>query len=154
MRLFAPVAWILLLPIGFALSAGCGDSVPEEAFSPLHRPGEDCIECHSESGSAFKTPFTIAGTVYPQPNAEVTEGVEGITVLITDFKGQKRRIVTNEVGNFYTDELLNFPVEAAVEGGLPTKVIRAKFGSIANGRCNLCHNIPPLYGTPGRVYFN
>lgn len=86
---------------------------------PLMSPGEDCLGCHD---GVDATPWTVAGTWRPQ----------GSTVSISDSAGRTLRLVTNQVGNFYTAEDLTFPLRVSVNGELMEP-------DVTYGGCNHCH---------------
>jgi hypothetical protein len=89
------------------------------ATGPLMLPGQDCITCHD--GSAAKR-FTVAGTWLPQ----------GATVVLTDANGTTITLTTNQVGNFYTDAALAFPLTVRVNA-------ETMPAAVTYGGCNRCH---------------
>ena len=66
---------------------------------PYHRAGQACVTCHQEGGPASDFPYTVAGTVFAQPNRQV--GVEKAEIRMTDADGTKYIAETNCSGNFY-----------------------------------------------------
>ena len=114
--------------------------------SPLMHPGDDCIECHS-SGEGPE--FQIAGTVMGDYTDTVDcNGVEGVTVRITDGDGTPHEMVTNAAGNFYTNETWPTPlsVELEFEGRTSHMV-----SSPASNDCMSCHTETGENAAPGRI---
>jgi len=146
-----------------AILAACGDPVhsnevdalgPEKngvSPGPNHRPGQPCVICHGSSGPASPQ-FAIGGTIYlvkGQPDP-----APGVTVKITDSRGQTRTATTNKVGNFYIlasdwDPLPPHTVELGYTGGY-TANMGTKIGR--DGSCAGCHFGKPGPDTPGPVY--
>lgn len=122
---------------------------PRGGGSPTMQPGSDCLACHVQGGSAGNEPFTAAGTVFGSPTAALDQGVEGVEVLLSDAPGKTVTLVTNSVGNFYTQEPLVFPIRAKLRRG---DSVAAMPFPIANGGCASCHTVPPAGGAPGRLY--
>jgi hypothetical protein len=82
-------------------------------------PNQDCLACH-DGAQARK--WTAAGTWTRS----------GATVTLRDAGGQAVTLTTNQVGNFYTDAALAFPLTAVVDGSqMPVPV--------TYGGCNRCH---------------
>jgi hypothetical protein len=90
-----------------------------EPPGPLMSPGQDCLACHD--GTAAKL-WSVAGTWLPQ----------GSNVLITDRNQTTVTLSTNQVGNFYTDAPLVFPLTVRVNGDTMP-------GTLTYGGCNRCH---------------
>ena len=86
---------------------------------PLMAPGQDCLACHDGKGAKR---FTAAGTWSSR----------GDTVVLVDASGTRVTLVANEVGNFYTDAPLAFPLTASV-GGERMEI------PLTYGGCNRCH---------------
>ncbi len=86
---------------------------------PLMAPGQDCLACHDGTGAKR---FTIGGTWPPQ----------GQAVTVTDAHGTTVTLTTNEVGNFYSDAALVFPLAASVGGSRMEP-------PLDYGGCNRCH---------------
>jgi hypothetical protein len=100
--------------VALLLGAAC---VPSEG--PLMEPGQDCLRCH-DGGEARR--WTVAGTWAPR----------GTQVTIADSAGKSFTLRTNDVGNFYTAESLQFPLTVSVQGTpMPTPA--------TYGGCNRCH---------------
>lgn len=115
------------------------------------RPGEACINCHSQSSEAPL--FVIAGTVYStgdQPNdCNGTNGNGAAVVVITDANGVEHRISVNQAGNFsLAGASIPTPFHVRVDLGTAT---RAMASAQSNGDCNSCHTPTGLNGAPGRI---
>lgn len=103
-----------LLAIG---AAGCVFETPEERLQAAqgeyydgdekHRPGQNCLICHSVDYSPGDDIFAVAGTVYDRPDD--VKGLEGAEVIMLDSDGREFSVLTNSVGNFM--------VEAGGDGG-------------------------------------
>jgi hypothetical protein len=117
--------------------------------SPIMLPGDDCLSCHTVGGEGAGHVWTLAGTVFTGPQAAVTDGVQGAQVLVTDSNGKALTLGTNEAGNFYTAESLQFPVHVEVQQG-NTRI--GMDGHPAVGACNTCHNDPPTDEAIGRIF--
>ncbi len=127
--------WLL-----FCLAA-CGTPV----HSPDMAPGENCLQCHATGDHVW----TVAGTVFDDPNADVTQGVSEAEVLITDSNGKALTLHTTGAGNFYTAEKLAYPLQVQVQKGQE----RFEMGDHPNaGACNDCHSSPPKNGAIGRIF--
>ncbi len=142
----------------FMLLAGCGGDdkdkssvvVDRAAPGPLMRSGENCLSCHREGGAASRKVWTAAGTVFQRADSPLDEGVEGVTVQITDGAGKSVSLVTNAVGNFYTPEPLALPLRMAVERDGKRKEMPIPLQ--AQGACNGCHSYPDaIGGAAGRI---
>jgi hypothetical protein len=116
---------------------------PDEPTGPLMRPGNNCLRCHSSSGEAAAKPFSFGGTIYADASAALCEGVMGVTVRVTDSSGIVVSVVSNEVGNFYSDIALTppFRIEAEVDGRIAVMPIESPTGG-----CTLCHSSPDAVG--------
>jgi hypothetical protein len=89
----------------------CSDPVPDGQLAALpgedptipvgeyHRAGQPCVLCHDPSGPASASPFSIAGTVFQQPQSTI--GLANATVAMTDTTGSSFTVQTNCVGNFF-----------------------------------------------------
>jgi hypothetical protein len=141
---------------GSVVLLGCGSE-----NSPIMRPGEDCLSCHSVGGRARSLPWSAAGTIYATADADPqTGGVMGVHVLLTDALGKKVSLVTNQVGNFYTAETMTPPIAAEIDQGgatipmmrqpVPDDVYGPNSGMQGVG-CNGCHTQPSFGGAQGRI---
>jgi hypothetical protein len=112
-------------------------------------PGDDCLSCHSGAAAkAVDAPvWTIAGTVYPYPDANPDDGLEGIHIHVSDAAGTTFTLKSNQAGNFYSAENVAFPLEVCVERGGATRCME----NVVQGSCNSCHTIPSQNHAPGRV---
>lgn len=147
--------WVMMM-----LLAGCGappedcvvptsaELAPGETTGHLMRPGQNCLRCHSLSGSAKAKPFSVGGTVYPSAEAGVCAGVAGVTVRVTDSKGKRVELVTNLVGNFFSAEALTPPL--SMEAELDGRVAQMP-GTAPTGGCALCHSWPDAVSALGRI---
>jgi hypothetical protein len=129
--------------LALAASAACG--IPDEG--PAMRPGQDCLSCHN--GDIAKQ-WTVAGTVYSDPNAPIEAGEPGAQVIVTDANQRVLTLTTNEAGNFYTAEMLVAPLSVQIQRGTYRMVMDE---APATGSCNSCHTIPvgdP--DAPGRLF--
>ncbi len=107
-----------LLPLTALLSAGC---IPDPG--PMMRPGSDCLECHGGGGGEEDAvAWTVAGTF----------GQQGSRVWIQDATGWSFTLTANQAGNFYTRELVRFPLSVSVDGA-------AMPAQVTYGGCNRCH---------------
>jgi hypothetical protein len=122
---------------------------------PTHRPGQDCLACHAESGPG-KGVFSIAGTVYATRGSGVPQ--QEVSVGLTDATGTSRTLTSNEAGNFYisVDQWSPvFPVSVTLsaKGVDPTKQTQMQTVMGRNGSCAFCHygadgegsHMPPVY---------
>lgn len=119
---------------------------------PMMRPGDNCLRCHRSERTEYPSApdWTAAGTVYPGPDSPPSDGVPGVTVLLLDADGgEVVSLVTNAVGNFYTQAPLpeGFRVALEYEGErleMPC--------APPTGGCAACHSIPPVGRAPGRLF--
>jgi hypothetical protein len=161
----------LLAGLALTILTACGDQsglnpapIQIAGFSgiPVMNPGQDCLCCHSTSytggglcpysHNASRRPWTVAGTVFGTPDADVDAGIVGAEVLIT-VGGKQYTLVTNQAGNFYTGEDIGDGVFTDVQIQWKGKRMRMNLDSAkAIGACNSCHTVPPLNGALGRLY--
>lgn len=73
-----------------------------------HHPGEDCLMCHYQGGGG--PPFTYGGTLYA--DLAGTLPVEGATIHMIDALGTDTRTTSAANGNFWSYDLVTFPVVA------------------------------------------
>lgn len=143
---------LLVSLIGFGASS-CGIDATEGvgfATGPLMKPGEDCLRCHA-AGSNYPQAkhWSLAGTVYPTPSAEVSSGVAGAHVLVSAADGTLlETLTTNAVGNFYTANAFPSSYRIAVE--YEGQRVEMPCPPPA-GNCGACHSLPPIGGAPGRI---
>jgi hypothetical protein len=143
--------WLIGAVSVCASLAACGSAEPQaEATGPLMRPGQDCLSCHSDGAGRGAPTWSAAGTVYAKADAEADEGVAGVDVLLSAADGSLlQKLVTNDVGNFYTDMPLPAGFRVALE--YQGQHIDMPCPPPA-GLCNACHNDPPIGSAPGRLY--
>jgi hypothetical protein len=121
-----------------------------EDGSPLMNPGEDCIACHSQGeGPAYD----VAGTVYTNLDEPMDcNGVDTVTVEITDADAVVFDLTTNAAGNFTHaagGSTIVFPITAKVLSGAAE---HAMVTPQESGSCNECHTDVGEDGAPaGRV---
>lgn len=120
------------------VAAACllGACIPSEG--PMMKPGQNCMDCHS--GSEDAPSFTAAGTVFMNPGDDPSQGIRGARIHLTDANGRSLTLKSNDAGNFYTREKLEFPLQVTVErdGLLAVMTTPAP-----EGACNKCHTVPP-----------
>jgi hypothetical protein len=116
--------------------------IPQGEF---HRAGQRCTLCHSSTGSASSSPFTLAGTVFAQPARQV--GVSGVEIRLTDSSGTKSPPKkTNCVGNFFftpSEWQPTFPILVAIDKNGTGRSMESPIGRDTD--CGSCHQlgIPP-----------
>jgi len=130
-----------------SLLAGCGE-LGGVTTGKMYA-GADCLACHAAGGLAAERPLTLAGSVFPSPQAGADEGMGGVEVAVTDAAGHTVTLSSNEVGNFFTDEQLAFPLSVEVRWN--GAVARMSL-PVPSGSCNACHALPPMGGATGRVF--
>lgn len=159
MRLLPHVALTAALALGAACAnpvhadavAALGDEKPGVPPGQTHRPGQPCSVCHGGDGPG--PDFAIGGTIYETRG--VDRALKGVTVTLTDAKGETRTPVTNEVGNFYLraeDWSPTFPlfVSLSYPGAVPKDMVSRIGGNIG---CAYCHHgadgepshMPPVF---------
>jgi hypothetical protein len=103
-----------------------------------HFPGEDCLMCHHQGGMEGAPPFTFAGTMFDSSGG--TAPIGGATYHLIDALGTDVVVQTETNGNFYSLELLTFPV-IAFESQCPDVVRMLGPVTEADASCNRsgCH---------------
>lgn len=104
-----------------------------------HRAGQPCVVCHQSGGPASDKPFTVAGTVFAQPNRQV--GVESAEVRMTDADGTKHIAKTNCTGNFFVTAAEwdpKFPILVEVAKGGVRRSMKGPIGR--DPSCAHCHS--------------
>jgi len=122
------------------------------ATGPLMRPGDNCLRCHRDERSDYPSApsWTAAGTVFPGPDSQASDGVPDVRVLLFGADGALlETLVTNEAGNFYTDAKLPEGFRVALEYederiDMPCPP--------PTGGCAACHGVPAVGGAPGRLF--
>jgi hypothetical protein len=116
--------------------------------SGWHHAGEDCVQCHSGSGSASSMSFALAGTVWADGGATAAAHVQ---VGVTGFSGNPGAFFygcSAANGNFW---VYGGP-STAVPWGEATVVLRSATGQIVKPKhgqagCNSCHGASlPIVG--------
>ena len=105
-------------PTGLDVDASALNSIPPPPCDPQatavddghHNPGEDCLMCHHQGGMDGAPPFTFAGTLFDSTGGG--SPVAGATVHVIDALGTDVAVLTGTNGNFYTLELVTYPVVA------------------------------------------
>src|SRR5256885_548947 len=114
-RLIAMCPW-KWTALGLALcvllaAAPCQDPTVESAIAalgpedrgvspgPLHRPGQPCVLCHGDGGTART--FVVAGTIYRDKGRPTV--APGAKVLFLDADGHGFTAEANCAGNFYVE---------------------------------------------------
>ena len=153
------------------------DQVAGFAGVPTMQPGADCLSCHRAGGAASDRIWTVAGTVFPSPEAcppdggaagpsapGCSTGIQGVQVLLVDDGGQELTLTTNSAGNFYTDQ----PIGPLTSIMIQNKTHRMEMnltsvgggaaigaGALINGgsnagvSCNICHTAANAPPTQG-----
>lgn len=106
----------------------------------LHRAGQRCTACHQEGGEASDSPFTLAGTVFAQPNRQI--GVGAAEIRLTDADGTKFTAKTNCVGNFFiksSEWQPRFPILVDIAKGPVRRSMRSPIGRATD--CAECHTL-------------
>lgn len=143
-------------------ASACVDPVQDEAVSalgpeapgvkpgPMHRPGQPCVLCHSDQGTAEPT-FSLGGTVYIDAMSNTPVGA--VSVEILDVEGKSFTTTTNCAGNFFvrTDEFTPaFPIWLALRAGMVYRSMDT--ASYREGSCATCHYDPTGASSPGHVF--
>jgi hypothetical protein len=168
------VAASLLTAIACTLTSfSCGDPVRDQRIQalggetpgvrhgPLHRPGQPCTLCHSESGTNSPE-FSLAGTVYRTPTT--LEPLQNATIRFIDSTGRQHAAVSNSAGNFYvsiSEWVPNWPVwskvecsnAAARESGSATPTTEMTSAIFRESSCSFCHADPAGPSSVGHLYF-
>lgn len=166
MRLL-PLLFLLACPTGKDSAADSADEIGDtvdpyacasgstwtggDEESPLMNPGEDCIACHAREREGPR--FVVAGTVFTNSHEpDDCNGVQGVTITLTDADGETVELTSNAAGNFYASDRelqLAFPITAAVTDA--TGSVRAMSTEVESGSCNECHTQEGTSDAPGRV---
>jgi hypothetical protein len=114
------------------------------------RPGNNCLRCHTTGKQAGSKPFSFGGTVFPFANSDpCSNGVQGITVQVSDAKGKTVTVVSNEAGNFWSAESLTPPFRIVAKRG--DKIAEMPIEAPTGG-CALCHSATaPISGAQGAI---
>ncbi|MDP2307300.1 MAG: hypothetical protein Q8P18_14840 [Pseudomonadota bacterium] len=115
--------------------------------SPEMNPGESCIACHAQEGEG--PTYSAAGTVMGDfGDVDDCNGVEGVTVRITDADGNVHEATSNGAGNFFFSDDIAMPYTAEVESDAG---VTAMSTAPTTGDCASCHTAEGASGAPGRV---
>jgi len=129
-----------------------GPEAPGVKEGPLHRPGQPCLTCHGGWGPG-EPDCAAAGTIFKVRGEP--EGFPGVTVELSDANGEIRRVVTNEVGNFWipADQWTpTFPMFAKISA--PNGKSASMYTRIGrNAGCGECHLSPESSRKMPGVYF-
>jgi len=144
-------------------AAACGDPVRDAAVEalgpedpavrpgPLHRPGQPCLLCHVAGGAAGERRYSVAGTVYRDPDSMMP--LADVEVWLIDSRGRQVLARSNCAGNFYlrsSQFLPVFPLWVTLRhAGL---VIDMESPMRADGSCATCHTDPRAPSSAGHVY--
>jgi hypothetical protein len=94
-------------PLGDIPEPPCDD--PQvSAGDGHHHPGEDCLMCHHQGGMA--PPYTFAGTLFAASGGATPRA--GATVHLIDALGTDVIVVSADNGNFWSIDLVTYPVVA------------------------------------------
>lgn len=101
-----------------------------------HHPGEDCLMCHYQGGEG--PPFTFGGTLFADSGG--TTPLAGATFHLIDAMGTDVIVVSQLNGNFWSTDLVTFPVVAFGSLCPDVKPMIAPLGE-TDGSCNRagCH---------------
>lgn len=127
------------------LLAGCGEIDGLDGTASM-KPGHDCLQCHQGAGSASFHSFSVAGTIFAASDAPTNAGLAQAEILITDATGKTLTLRSNGVGNFYSAEPLQPPLQVAAQWG---RMRMAMVEPPASGACNSCHQVPSPQVAPG-----
>ena len=94
--------------LGSVIAAPECDQVAETTSDGHHHPGEDCLMCHHQGGEG--PPYTFAGTAYTRSGGATPAA--GVTIHMIDVDGNDVIVVTQANGNFWSTDLVSFPVVA------------------------------------------
>ncbi len=124
-------------PVHLDAVAALGPETPGVPPGPKHRAGQPCSTCHGGEGPA-ETELAFGGTLYRVRGG--TEPLVGGEVIVTDARGESRRVQSNEVGNFFSskaDWSPVFPLRVAVEAEGIRRDMVSTIGR--DGGCATCH---------------
>lgn len=101
-----------------------------------HHPGEDCLMCHYQGGDA--PPFTFGGTLYDASGGAAA--FAGATLHLIDAAGTDVVVVSALNGNFWSTDLVTFPVVAFASSCPNVVPMLGPLGE-TDGSCNKggCH---------------
>jgi hypothetical protein len=120
-------------------AAGLAAAACNDDESATMRPGDDCLACHTPSGTGSAMPFGAGGTVYYRTSAPAA----AVLVTLTDSAAVEATAVTNSVGNFYFPATLMPPLLVRIDDGTAVSAMPG-----ATGDCNACHSTGGAAGGP------
>ena len=141
MRTFVQASRLLAMALLISGLAGCNGNGPEML------PGDNCLRCHASGSGA--PPFSFAGTVFSAADSPTSNGLSGVTVTLTDADAKVVTLTSNHVGNFYTNEAINFPATVSVQLG---STVVKMLSPVMSGDCSSCHTVPGQQNAPGRLF--
>lgn len=144
---------ITMLPVAVLL-ASCTDPVLDQQIAALgpevgepgpdHRPGQPCVLCHSEFGTAEGV-FTVAGTIYETQGAP--QGAPNVEVLIRAADNSSFPVRTGPSGNFFIRKSQWDPPFPLIVHIYRDGVIKRMLSHIGREpSCSTCHFNPPDAG--------
>ena len=123
-------------PLHAAQVAALGPEDPRVPPGPMHRPGQPCLVCHGDGGSA--TPLAAAGTLFRDPAA--TLPIAGADVILTDAARKSIALRTNCAGNFFVYPRSFAPVMPLwASAALGEHTIQMESPMHRDGDCAQCH---------------
>jgi hypothetical protein len=144
-----PRSLVLFVVVSVGLHASCfdpthddsvaalGDEVAGVPRGPTHRHGQPCLTCHGGKGPGAPE-MAVGGTVYAVRGG--TAPLAGVSVTVTDAKGEQRSVTSNTVGNFYvfkSDWDPVFPLTVVLASDSETAEMTTRIGR--DGSCATCH---------------
>jgi hypothetical protein len=129
--------------------AALGGEAPGVPKGPLHRPGQPCVLCHSDQGTA--TPFLLAGTVYISATSLVP--IDGVQVKLIDSLNHQFVATTNCAGNFFVQPR-DFSPDAPIWVTMQRDAVFRTMDTAIyrEGSCAGCHSDPASLTAAGHVY--
>ena len=142
-------------------AASCQDPTVESAIAalgpedrgvspgPLHRPGQPCVLCHGDGGTART--FVVAGTIYRDKGRPTV--APGAKVLFLDADGHGFTAEANCAGNFYVEPRQwapRFPLWVTLAAGNYTIDMESRI--FRDGSCASCHFEPAGPASAGAVF--
>lgn len=115
----------------------------EKGDDESHNAGQNCGSCHNKNGNEAELEarwWTVSGTVFNSQNGAQNNAIVELWEKPNRQGKLVKRLVSDDLGNFYTNQILNF------KGGVyPTITVNNQtisMGSAFNGgSCNSCHGI-------------
>jgi len=176
MNRFRPIIAVLGVATAIGAVAACTDPLKDRQIaelgeeqdgfpeSPIHRPGQPCVLCHSDYFGA-EPQMVLGGTVFVEPEEPGGPllGAPGYEIRLLDSQGEitgQGLITTNECGNFWvTEEQFQpaYPLRVEVFGpsladadrSVQISVMSTRIGR--DGSCGGCHAEPVSPLSPGAI---